>query len=67
MCNDPIVQAALIVAGAALAVIAAIVVARIDAWCDTRRKQLALVKALQRLEQAQHFWRPSPDIERREA
>lgn len=62
----PIVQAALIVAGAALAVVAAIVVSRIDEWRETDRRARILADALERHAQAQHFWRPSPDAERRE-
>lgn len=56
----PIVQAALIVAGAALAVVAAIVVARIDARREFKRRERLLAAALARYEQGQHFWRPSP-------
>lgn len=62
----PIVQAALIVAGAALAVVAAIVVSRIDEWRETDRRARILADALERHAQAQNFWRPSPDTERRE-
>lgn len=62
----PIVEAALIVAGAALAVVAAIVVSRIDEWRETDRRARILADALERHAQAQNFWRPSPDTERRE-
>lgn len=40
--------------------------ARLDAWREIRRKERRLVEALKRLEQSQHFWRPSPDVQRRE-
>lgn len=62
----PIVEAALIVAGAAVAVVVAIVWSRIDAWRETSRRTRILTQALERHAQAQHFWRPSPDTERRE-
>lgn len=65
MCGSPIVQAAFIVACAALAVVLALLVARIDARRETRRRQRILADAIERQYQAQHFWRLSPDTERR--
>lgn len=62
----PIIEAALIVAGAAFAVVAAIIVSRIDAWRETDRRARILAEALERHAQSQNFWRPSPGTERRE-
>lgn len=60
MCAANLWQAVVcLVAGHALVAL----LARLDAWREMRRKELALVKALQRLEQSQHFWRPSPDAD----
>jgi len=56
----PIIEAALIVAGAAVAVIAAIVVSRIDAWREHDRRARILADAIERHAQSQNFWWPSP-------
>lgn len=60
----PIVQAALIVAGAALAVVAAIIVSRIDAWRENDRRARILAEAIERHAQSQHFWRDVPDSDK---
>jgi hypothetical protein len=54
-----------LVAGHALVVL----LARLDAWRETKRKQRWLDEALTRHEQAQHRWveSVSVDVERREA
>jgi hypothetical protein len=67
MCHDPIVQAALLIAGAAVAVIAAILVARVSERCETNRRQRLMDESLTRYEQAQNRWVESPavDVERR--
>ena len=67
MCRDPIVQAALIVAYAAVAVIAAIFVARLSAFCETNRRRRLMDESLTRYEQAQHRWVEAVqgDVERR--
>ena len=65
MCDVPIVQAALIVAFAALAVIAAWFVTRLAERHETNRRRRLMDEALTRHEQAQHFWRERADVERR--
>lgn len=40
--------------------------ARLDAWRETNRRRSLMDQALTRYEMSQHFWRPSPDNERRE-
>ncbi len=59
------VQAALIVAFAALAVIAAWFVARLAERHETNRRRRLMDEALTRQEQSQNFWRERADLERR--
>ena len=61
------VQAALIVAFTALAVIAALFVTRLAERHETNRRRRLMAESLERYEQAQHRWVQSPhvDLQRR--
>ena len=63
--HSELVQATLIVGGAALAVVLALLAARIDERRETARRRRLMAEALDRYEQSQHFWRASADTERR--
>lgn len=58
-------QAVLLLAVAAFAVVIAWLVSRIEERRETDRRRRLMAESLQRYEQSQHFWRERADLERR--
>jgi len=60
-----LVQVALLLVFAALAVVVAWFVTRLEERRETDRRRRLMAESLQRYEQAQHFWRERVDVKPR--